>query len=132
MTAVRALAFAATLLAAAVALAQLEPASRAPSNMVAVRDVRSHDGVVTGVLINSSDHPVRDVRVLVRQTWQWADERHPGEDSPSTAGYYTLTDEIPGTGKLEFTIRPREPLPHRTDGQFQTAVDVVGMTEVSR
>ena len=75
---------------------------------------------------------VRDVRLLFHHTWLWADEFHPGEDSPGRADYYTVRNELPPGGTVEFSYRPEPPLPDRGDRRFETTVDVVGWMEVGR
>jgi hypothetical protein len=97
---------------------------------VVVRDVTTRDGVVSGVLLNRSLGRVRDVRLLIRHTWLWEDELHPGDDSPSRAGYDTVSDEIAPGGQVQFTYRPVPPLPERDDGRFETSVEVVGYTQI--
>ncbi len=97
---------------------------------VIVRNVSMKEGVVTGEVMNSSPRLVRDVRLLIRHTWFWNDERHPGTDSPGRAGYYTVSKDIPTEGRGMFTYRPEPPLPERTDGHFETSAEVVGFTEV--
>ncbi|TMA80133.1 MAG: hypothetical protein E6J72_09315 [Deltaproteobacteria bacterium] len=107
-------------------------ADEQPSRMVTVRDVTARPGMVSGVLVNHSQKLLRDVRLLFHHTWLWADEFHPGEDSPGRADYYTVRNELPPGGTVEFSYRPEPPLPDRGDGRFETTVDVVGWMEVGR
>lgn len=97
---------------------------------VVVRNVIVTDGSVSGDLVNTSHHLVRDVRLLVRHTWLWANERSPGEDNPGRTAYATVHEDIPAGGSLPFTVRPDPPLPVRSDGRFETSVEVVGVTEI--
>jgi hypothetical protein len=97
-----------------------------------VRDVTTRHGVVSGVLVNGSRKLLRDVRLLIHHDWLWKDEKHPGEDSPGRVDYYTVRSDL-GPGKsLDFTYRTEPPLPDRDDGHFETAVEVVGWTEIGR
>ncbi len=111
----------------AVARAQTLIAAEQP---VVVRDVSTRGGVVSGVLVNRSGKLLRDVRLLFQHTWLWSDEMHPGEESPGRVDYYTVKNDLPPNGTVEFTYRPDPPLPHRDDGHFETSVDVVGWTEI--
>ena len=102
------------------------------SQKVVVRDlVVGDDGAVSGVLANTSGHRVQEVRLLIRYEWLWRDEFHPGSDSPGTASYYVVPEEIPPGGTVSFSYRPDPPLPRRSDGTFQTAVEVDGLLEFS-
>jgi hypothetical protein len=98
---------------------------------VAVRDVREHDGVVSGTVVNRSDRQLRDVRLLIRYLWLWNNEFRPGTSDPSRAEYFTLPQDVPPHGQVEFTYRPAAPLPERPDGHFETQVRVASMVEVS-
>ena len=100
------------------------------SQKVVIRDATvGDDGDVSGVLVNTSGHRLREVRLLVRHEWLWRNEFHPGTDSPGTAGYFVVPEEIPAGGTLSFNYRPDPPLPRRSDGTFQTTVEVAGLLE---
>jgi hypothetical protein len=99
---------------------------------VRVSDVRAHNGVVTGTLVNTSRTPVRNVELLVRRTWFWSNERHPGNDNPGRADVYAVRAEIPPHEQMPFTYQVSPPLPQRDDGHFQTTVEVVGFAQVGR
>jgi hypothetical protein len=101
------------------------------AQVVSVTDVSGgQDGTVSGTLVNKSPRQVRDVRLLIRHAWVWKDERHPGADSPGTAEYYVVHSAVPAGGSLRFTRTPSPPLPQRSDGHFETSVEVVGFEEV--
>lgn len=113
------------------ALAAGQPAiisSAAARREVMVKDVRSHDGIVSGVVVNSSAVPIRDVRLLIDQTFLWKDEWHPGTSNPGRATFYTVQGEIAPGGSRPFSYRG-QPLPHRTDGHFDVNVKVDQFTE---
>jgi hypothetical protein len=98
---------------------------------VVVRDVSLHDdGTVSGVAVNTSNRPLRDVRLLVRHIFLWKKERHPGRDDPSRATYFMLPQELPPGGQVPFTARPESSLPKRADGRFDSAVQVASVTEM--
>jgi hypothetical protein len=100
------------------------------SKKVLIRDATiGDDGAVAGTLVNTSGHRLKEVRLLVRHDWLWRDEFHPGPDSPGTAGYYVVPQEIPPGGSVSFSYRPDPPLPRRSDGTFQTTVEVAGLLE---
>jgi hypothetical protein len=100
------------------------------SRVVGLTDVKVNDGAVSGVLVNKSAHPIREVELLIDHVWLWSDERHPGEDNPGRSEYYTVHGEVPPRGSLPFTYHPSPPLPHRTDGHFETSVRIAGLIEV--
>jgi hypothetical protein len=97
--------------------------------VVEVRDVRGDAASVSGRLVNLSDRPVSNLKLSVNDTFVWTDERHPGSNDPSQAGTYTLALEIPPNGSAPFAIQRTTALPARSDGQFQTQVQVMGLTQ---
>jgi hypothetical protein len=97
---------------------------------VAVRNVTSQNGVVSGEIVNHSPRTLRDVELLVRHVWHWKNEFRPGDDNPGMASYYTVVEEIPPGGSVPFTYRQLSPLPSRGNGSFETMVSVAGFTEV--
>ena len=98
------------------------------SDIVAVRDVRTKDsGEVSGELVNRSSGRLRNVRLMITDAWLWANEMHPGSEGPGRTVYITVPDEIPPGGRVAFTYRPDEPLARRSDGHFETTVEVVGL-----
>jgi hypothetical protein len=97
---------------------------------VAVRNVTSQNGVVSGEIVNYSPRALHDVELLVRHVWHWKNEFRPGNDNPGTASYYTVVEEIPPGRSVPFTYRQLSPLASRVDGEFETIVSVVGFTEV--
>lgn len=120
--------------AVCLAMAVLGVVTAAPGLAVAeavvVRNLTVTDGAVSGDLVNTSHRLVRDVRLLVRHTWLWTSEQSPGEESPGRAVYPTVHEDIPPGGSRSFTVRVDPPLPVRSDGRFETAVEVVGVTEI--
>jgi hypothetical protein len=100
------------------------------SQLVEVVDVRATGEVVSGRLVNRSTRTVRNVRIVVRNVWLWNDERHPGRDNPGRADFYTLADDVPSLGSVEFEYRLEPPLPQRSDGRFNTVVEVVSFLEI--
>ena len=101
-----------------------------PIQGVAVRNVISQNGEVSGEIVNYSPRTLRDVELLVRHVWHWKNEFRPGNDNPGMASYYTMAEEIPPGGSVPFTYMQLSPLPSRADGQFETMVSVAGFTEV--
>jgi hypothetical protein len=98
--------------------------------VVALRNLTVKDGTVSGDLANTSPRTLRDVQLLIRHTWLWKNEMHPGEDSASDAIYYTVEGDIPAGGTKPFTYRPASPLPSRSDGGYETTVSVAGFSEI--
>ena len=97
---------------------------------VSVTDVAAKDGTVSAVLVNRSQHVIKDVKLLIRHGWLWKNERHPGADSPGRAEYYVVHGQIPPGGSMPFTYRIDPPLPQRSDGRFSSSVEVVSFTEI--
>jgi len=100
------------------------------SQAVSIRKLSVKDGVVSGELVNNSSRTLRDVQLLIRSTWLWNNEMHPGADSPGDAVYYTVEGDIPPGGSKPFTYRPASPLPSRPDGHFEVAVSIAGFAEL--
>jgi hypothetical protein len=89
------------------------------------------DGTVNGEIRNMSKNTVRDVQLFIRYNWLWANERHPGKESPSAAFYPTISGDIAPGGSLPFKFTPTPPLPKRSDGKFAPpTVSVAGFTQV--
>ena len=97
---------------------------------VAIRDVRTAGDTVSGVVVNRSRNPVRDVKLVVNHTWLWDNEMHPGVDEYSRADYYIVKGDIPPGGEAPFTLRPTEPLQEGRGGHFMTNVGIASVTEI--
>jgi hypothetical protein len=98
--------------------------------VLTLENLSVQEGVVAGEVFNRSPHTVRDVQVLIRNTWLWDEEFKPGKDDPGTSMYYTLPREIPAGGRLPFTYSPSPPLPKVSGGRFETTVVIAGYAEV--
>jgi hypothetical protein len=96
---------------------------------IVIKDLTVHEGSVSGTVVNKSSATVRGVELLLRQDWQWNDERHPGTDSPGRTLPFTLRTDIAPNASAPFTFQT-PPLPQRSDGRFVTTMDVIGFTEV--
>jgi hypothetical protein len=97
---------------------------------VAVRDVRAVGDTVTGRVVNVSDKPVQNVKLLVSYNWLWDSEFHPGTDDPSQASYETIPGELaPGEEK---TFSVSAPSTFRSDGRFEARVKVASMVVIER
>ena len=99
------------------------------AQVVLVQDVRTDAGAVSGTIANNSSRPVRDVQLLVRQSWLWNDERHPGSDPPGRTLTYVVNEPVAAHATRTFRYE-LPPLPQRDDGHFDTRVVVGGFTEV--
>ena len=112
----------------ATATAAVVPSSEAARTIV-INGLAVQDGSVSGTVVNKSSATVRGVELLLRQTWLWNNERHPGTDSPGRALRFTLSGDVAPNASAPFTFQtPR--LPQRSDGRFLTTMDVTGFTEV--
>lgn len=96
------------------------------ASLVRVDDVRRTGNTVTARLQNLSNARLENVRVIVGESFRWANERHPGPDDPSRADVVMVNEPIPprGTVTIRHTFKPR---PQRTDGWFTPTVEVVGL-----
>jgi len=112
----------------ATATAGVVPSSEAARTIV-INDLTVQDGSVSGTIVNKSSATVRGVQLLLRQTWLWNDERHPGTDSPGRTLPFTFAGDVAPNGSAPFTFQI-PPLPERSDGRFVTTMDVTGLTEV--
>ena len=123
-----------SLLLVSAVVVQAQPPSLTSSDQVdhtvVVRDVQVQDSAVSGVIVNNSSRLLRDVKVIIRHAWTWKNERHPGDDNPGRAEYFTIPGEVAPGGSLPFTYRLNQPLPKRTDGHFVTSASVISFTEV--
>lgn len=88
------------------------------------------DGSVSGVIHNNTQAVMKDIKLLVKHTWYWKNERHPGEDSPGRSEYIAVQGEIPPGGDLPFSHAANPPLASRSDGTFKTTVGVQEFTQV--
>jgi hypothetical protein len=88
------------------------------------------DQEVSGIVHNRSDHAIRDVRLLIRYSYQWPNEYKPGDASPSRAVFYTVPGAIPAGGRVEFRYRPAPGDLPPTPAAFDARVEVVGFLEV--
>lgn len=112
----------------ATATATVVPPSEAAQTIV-INNLNVQEGTVSGTVVNKSSATVRGVELLLRQVWQWKDERHPGADSPGRTLPFTLSGDVAPNASAPFTFQtPR--LPQRSDGQFVTTMDVVSFSEV--
>lgn len=102
------------------------------SQTAVVRDVKVQDNMLSGVVVNKSPRLLRDVKVIIRHVWLWKNERHPGDDNPGRAEYFTVPGEVPPGGSLPFRYHLDRPLPERTDGRFATSGEVISFTEVGQ
>ena len=112
----------------ATAASPVVPSSEAAQTIV-INDLTVHEGSVSGTVVNKSSATVRGVQLLLRQTWLWNNERHPGTDSPGRTLPFTFGGDIAANASAPFTFQT-PPLPQRSDGRFVTTMDVTGFTEV--
>ena len=96
---------------------------------IVINDLTVREGSVSGTIVNKSSATVRGVELLLRQTWLWNNERHPGTDSPGRTLSFTFAADVAPHASAPFTFQI-PPLPQRSDGQFVTTMDVTGFTEV--
>jgi hypothetical protein len=102
---------------------------RDAAKMITVRDVTVSGNRVSGSVVNTSPNAMQDVRLLIRQAWQWQKETRPGKVSPGRTLMYTMNDSIPAGGQAKFTFDV-PPLPAAKGGTFKTTAEVGGFTEL--
>ncbi len=100
------------------------------SRVVALRNVTVKDGAVSGEVVNTSSHTIRDVELVIRHIWHWKNEFRPGNDTEGNAVYYPVKGDLAPGGSMPFTYRPSAPLATGPDGSFETTVSISGYTEV--
>lgn len=88
------------------------------------------DGSIDAAVENLTSAVMQDVKLLVKHTWYWKNERHPGEDNPGRSAYVSVPGEIAPNGSTPFTYTPSPPLPVRSDGHFETTVTVQSFTQI--
>jgi len=134
---VRALAFACVPLAFGGVALGSEHGAR-PAAIIGQTDVRSvlevtnlqaSDARVTATLVSRSSMRIKDIQLVVRHAFLWKDERNPGKDNPGRTEYYLVLGEVEPNGSIAFEYQPDPPLPQRTDGSFQTSIEIAGFTE---
>lgn len=99
------------------------------ASSIEVRDVKASLESVSGVLVNRSGGTVSQVVLMFQHTWLWNNERKPGKDNPGRTEHFRVLEDIPANGEVRFDYKPEPPLPNRTDGRFETRVEVVEFTE---
>lgn len=104
------------------------PSSEVAQTIV-ISDLAVKDDSVSGTIVNKSAATVRGVELLLRQSWLWNNERHPGTDSPGRTLPFTFAADVAPHASAPFTFQI-PPVPQRSDGQFVTTMDVTGFTEV--
>ena len=95
---------------------------------LSVRDVQLDRQGVRALVVNHSDQRLEDVTLRVTYQWRWADEFHPGEDSPGFSDTVCLDGALAPGESRELRYAPPHGLPDRHDGQFAPAVSVVSFT----
>lgn len=108
--------------AAGIAAEKMKPIESVRLTTAEVEEVAIRDGKLYGKVVNKSDHPIKDVKLLIRHVWIWNDEYDPGRDIYSTSTYLPLAGVIePGQSK-PFVYAPS--LPEIPGGHFETKVIV--------
>lgn len=101
----------------------------AERGVIDVTDVSGNGNRVTATLVNNSSNRIRDIQLVIRHTFLWANERSPGNDNPGRSEYFLVLGELAPNGKLAFEYQADPPLPERSDGTFETNIEVAGFTE---
>lgn len=99
------------------------------SDIIDVTDVQGSGNRVTATLVNNSGNRIRDIQLVIRHTFLWKNERAPGKDNPGRSEYFLVLGELAPNGKLAVEYQADPALPERTDGTFETSIEVAGFTE---
>jgi hypothetical protein len=115
------------------ALSRQEPiTAQQASRDVMTTNVRVHDGVISGTVVNRTGDTLRNVKLMIDHAWLWEHEFRPGEHSPSRTDFYIVPQAIPPHGSVAFEYHTTPPLPKRSDGHFETIVKVAAFTQAAR
>lgn len=112
----------------AAALEKAESVEQVRRATAEITDVFMRNGTLHGQIVNKSDVPLKDVRLLVRHIWLWDNEYRPGRDTYSDAEYLPVEGIIEPGGSVEFSYTPV--LPARQGGHFETKIIVGEFTEL--
>ena len=112
----------------AAAVVEVEPIEQGRLTTAEVQNVVLRNGSIYGEVINKSNVPLKDVRLLVRHIWLWNNEYRPGRDMYSQAEYLPIDGIIPPGEAVKFRYTPALPTAH--DGHFKTKVIVGEFTEL--
>jgi hypothetical protein len=96
---------------------------------VAVRNVEVDESSVSGTVVNNTDKVLRNVQLMIRRSWLWDDEFHPGSNDPSRTEYYTVPQDVPPGGQVPFTYRSDSPVLDDRGGHFVTDVKVASVVQ---
>ena len=106
----------------------LTPGEAAQS--VVIKDLQTTPSEVTGVIVNNTQHTIRDIELLIEYHWLWANEFKPGMDSPGRVANVRIDRALSPGESTTFRYVPNPPLPNRQDGRFNPEVAVAGFTRV--
>lgn len=112
----------------AAALEKAESVEQVRKATAAITDVVMRNGTLYGEIVNKSDVPLTDVRLLIRHIWLWNNEYRPGRDTYSDAEYLPVEGVIQPGESVEFSYTPV--LPARRGGHFETKIIVGEFTEL--
>ena len=101
------------------------------ARIVQLQDLKVTPSLVSGVVVNNSPHVIREIQVLIKYHWLWANEFKPGLDSPGRVFALKVDKELKPGESTAFRFTPDPPLPQRQDGQYDPEVGVASFTIVS-
>ena len=99
------------------------------AKIVAIEDLRVSPAGVSGVIVNRTPHPIRDVEVVVQYHWLWNNEFKPGNDPPGQTIIQRIDKELqPGqSAPFSHTLTSGG---DRKDGRFVPEATVGAFTVV--
>jgi hypothetical protein len=114
------------------ALSQTVQVDNNPPYDIALQNVTVNESKVSGQIVNKSPNPVQNVQLLIRRTWLWENEFHPGPTNrdPGTADYVTIKGEIGRGQSMPFSNTSSPPRVSNVQRRFMTEVSVAGFSEV--
>ncbi len=104
---------------------------RAAEAVVALMDVSVAGGVVSGAIENHGALPVKDVKLLVQQSYRWPDERKPGAVDPGRSAQVVVADTIAPGGRAKFRHDGGPLRAPAGGGSFETSVQVLSFDVVT-
>jgi hypothetical protein len=95
---------------------------------IATQNVVQDGPVLKGLVVNHSTHRIQDIQIGITYEWRWANEHHPGTDSPGWAGKLSVPEALEPGASREFTYTPVQSISDTALGTFHPSAVVNGYT----
>ena len=100
------------------------------ARIVRIENLSATPALVSGIVVNNTPNIIRDIELLIKFHWLWANEFKPGPDSPGRVVSFKLDKELAAGQSTPFRYIPDPPLSTRGDGQYAPEVTVASFTTV--